>query len=132
MSEQPQGTTPERPTVLALYDDREAAQRAADVLAAGGVPLASIHVHEHGAPPRNAAGLTLDEYATGGFFANFSQLLTGLLGARAPAGNATSYDEVVKFEGAALTVDAADADEARSLEAQLRASGATKVARAPG
>ena len=116
-------------TIVAIYPDRAAAQRAADELVASGIPATRVHVHEHAAPPRNAAGIKADEYATGGFFANFAKLLSGLLDAKVPVGDVTSYDELVKFEGAALTVDEVVADQSLSIEKRLLAGGATKVAR---
>jgi hypothetical protein len=115
--------------IVAMYPDRAAAQHAADELVASGVPATRLHVHERAAAPRNAAGIKVDEYATGGFFANFAKLLSGLLDAKVPVGTATSYDELVQFEGAALTVDDVGSDQALSIEKRLLAGGATKVAR---
>lgn len=122
---------PATPVVAALYDDRAAAQRGADALLASGVPLAKIRIHDHGPAPRNEAILTADEYATGGFFANFGQLITGLFDTPLPPGDASSYDEVVRRDGAVVMVDAADAAEAASLEARLRDSGASQIGRLP-
>ena len=66
-------------TILARFPDRAAAQLAADRLVTAGFAAEGVHLHQRGKPPRNAAGLEFDEYASGGFFANFLALLDGLL-----------------------------------------------------
>jgi hypothetical protein len=119
----------DKQTVVAVFGDRDAAQRAADAVIATGVAAAQVHIHERGVAPRNAAGIVADEYLTGGFFSNFVRLFNGLLGGKPPERTAQSYAELVAFEGAAVSVDASDAAQAAALEITLRQADALRVAR---
>ena len=111
-------------TVVATFADRAAAQGAIDALTHAGVAAPDIHLHEKGLKPRNASGTVFDEYASGGFFTNFTHLLDGLLGTphRQP-----SYEDVVQFEGVAVSVQVASLDEAARIETRLHEAGAHKV-----
>jgi hypothetical protein len=112
-------------TVVAVFADASAARSAADALVRSGISPADVHLHEKGMTPRNASGVLLDEYATGGFFTNFAHLLDGLLGAPRAS---PSYEEIVQFEGSAVSVQVHGSDEAVRVEKELRAAGARKVA----
>ena len=116
-------------TVVATFPDRASAQAAVDTLARHGIASTDLHLHEKGMKPRNADGTLLDEYATGGFFTNFAHLLDDLLDTphRSP-----SYEELVQFEGIAVSAQVADSDKAKAVEAWLRAAGAQKVASGTG
>jgi hypothetical protein len=111
-------------TVVATFADRASAESAIDALTRSGLAPVDVHLHENGMKPRNAAGTLLDEYASGGFFTNFAHLLDGLLGSprRSP-----SYEDVVKFEGVAVSVQVAEGDQVDAIEAQLRQAGAQQV-----
>jgi hypothetical protein len=111
-------------TVVATFADRTSAHNAVDTLSRHGIAATDLHLHEKGMQPRNAAGTLLDEYATGGFFTNFAHLLDGLLDTprRSP-----SYEELVQFEGIAVSVQVADSDQAAAVEAQLRQAGAQRI-----
>jgi hypothetical protein len=122
----------EKRTVVAVFGDREAAQRAADALVASGVAAERVHLHEHGAPPRNSAGIVADEYLTGGFFSNFVHLFNDLLGSPLPERTAASYADVVAYEGAAVSVEANDAAQAALVEKTLKQAEALKVAGSQG
>lgn len=111
-------------TVVAVFADRRAAQGAVDALIEGSVPAGDVHIHEKGMQPRNAGGVVLDEYATGGFFTNFAHLLDGLMGTprRSP-----SYEELVQFEGVVVSVQVTGEDAVAQVEARLRAAGAQNM-----
>jgi hypothetical protein len=115
-------------TIVALFDEENAASWAADELLRAGVPAGALHVHRRGQPPRNASGVIVDEYATGGFFTSFRDLLDGLLETGRAPGTAASYAELVRFEGAAVSVDGKSVEVARAADV-LRKAGARKVSR---
>jgi hypothetical protein len=117
-------------TIVALFTDDAAAARAAARVVDSGVAPSAVHLHRQGQPPRNAAGVVVDEYASGGFFTNFLSLLDGLLQTRREPQVAASYADVVRHEGVAVSVDCSSESAARS-EALLRDAGAVNVARSP-
>jgi len=119
--------SPSARTLVALFADAAGAQRAADDVVRGGMAAAKVHLHQRGKPPRNAAGIVADEYLTGGFFANFASLLGGLLNAPPASDQASTYADVLAAEGAAVSVEVNDEEEAGLVEATLRQAGATKV-----
>jgi len=114
--------------IVALFADEEAARLGVDSVVRAGVSPDVVHLHRQGQPPRNASGLIADEYAAGGFFSNFASLLDGLLGTKRKADTATSYADVVRHEGVAVSVDSDESDVARA-EDLLRAAGALEVSR---
>ena len=115
--------------VFAAFDDAQGAQRAADRLVANGFAAESVHLHGRGVPPRNAAGLTLDEYASGGFFGNIGELLDELFESPQAPQEAETYDDVVRQEAVGLSVCTGDEADARRAETLLAASGAMSVKR---
>lgn len=110
-------------TLVASFADRDAAQRADAALMQIGIASNDVHLHEKGLKPHDADGVVFDEYATGGFFTNFAHLLDGLMN---KPRKSLSYDELVQFEGMALSVHTDEA-QAERVETQLRQSGAEKV-----
>jgi hypothetical protein len=118
--------------VISAFNDVAAAQRAADRLVESGFAAQSIHLHRHGLPAQNAAGVKVDEYTTGGLVSNVLSLLDGIFDTAKPPQQADSYTDVVKREeglGVSVRVDN-DADAGRA-ESILSACGATKVSRLP-
>ena len=115
-------------TVVATFADRASAQIAVDALTRDGIPSSAIHLHEKGAEPRNATGVVLDEYASGGFFTNFTHLLDDLLGA---PHQSPTYEDLVRFEGVAVSVQVAS-DQADRVEARLREEGAERASSGRG
>ena len=118
--------------VISAFNDVAPAQRAADRLVESGIAAHAIHLHRHGLPAQNAAGVKVDEYATGGLVSNVLSLLDGIFDTAKPPEKADSYTDVVEREeglGVSVGVDN-DADAARA-EAILSACGATKVSRLP-
>jgi hypothetical protein len=111
-------------TIVAAFADRGVAQQAVARLVASGVDADSVHLHEKGMKPRNAGGVVIDEYATGGFFTNFVHLLDGLLDTPRQS---PSYEELVQFEGIVVSVQAIGEDRVRQVEAELSAAGAQRV-----
>ena len=87
-----------------------------------------MHLHEQGAPVRNATGIRIDEYATGGLFSNLLGLLDGLFKAPKQADEARTYVDLVQHEAVGLSVIAASDEEAQRAEAALRGAGAMQVA----
>jgi hypothetical protein len=115
-------------TVVALFAEEGVATKVAEQLLQSGIPAGAVHVHRQGNAPRNASGVTVDEYATGGFFTNFVGLLDDLLGTHRQPGEARSYADVVRFEGAAVSVQGTYEEANRATEL-LRAAGARKLLR---
>lgn len=118
--------------VISAFNDMAAAQRAADRLVESGFAAQSIHLHRHGLPAQNAAGVKVDEYTTGGLVSNVLSLLDGIFETPKPPQEADSYSDVVQREeglGVSVGVDN-DADAGR-VESILSACGATKVSRLP-
>ena len=118
-------------TIVATFDSRADAQHAAERLVGAGFAAGRVHLHEQDTPPRNADGVTADEYASGGFFTNFKGLLDGLFDARQRDRDADSYAELVRREGVGLTVDVESEADAQRAEALLGDCAAMEVARAP-
>ena len=116
-------------TVVATFASRDAAERAVEILVRSGLAATDVHVHEQGLRPRNAAGVTLDEFATGGFFTNFGHLLDGLLGAPR---SSPSYEELVRFEGVAVSAQTVQNEDAERIEALMRDAGALRVGNGRG
>ena len=119
----------QRTTVVASFSNRDVAHRALYSLRQSGVPSADVHLHEKGMQPRNADGVMLDEYATGGFFTNFAHLLDGLMGTPRKS---PSYDELVQFEGVVVSVQVTGEDAIAQVEGRLRTAGAEKVSSGRG
>jgi len=118
--------------VISAFNDASAAQRAATRLVDSGFAAQSVHLHRHGVPAENAAGLKVDEYATGGLVSNVLSLLDGIFDTAKPPQEAQSYDDAVRREegiGVSVSVDS-EADAARA-ETILSEAGATKVSRLP-
>jgi hypothetical protein len=111
-------------TVVATFADLANAQIGVDALTRDGISSTAIHLHEKGATPRNAAGVVLDEYASGGFFTNFAHLLDDLLGT---PHQSPSYEEVVQFEGVVVSVQGLARAQVGQVEARLRNAGAQNV-----
>ena len=111
-------------TVVATFADRDAAQRAVASLTRDEIAPAKVHLHEKGLRPRNASGVLVDEYASGGFFTNFARLLDGLMNT---PHQSPSYEELVQFEGIAVSVETESSEQAERVEAQLRSAGAERV-----
>ena len=116
-------------TAIAIFADEPGAATAARHLVQSGIPATHIHVHQKGNPPRNAGGIVVDEYLTGGFLTNFIGLLGGWLGTKQQPGTVVSYQDVFQHEGVVLSADA-DASEISQIETAMRSSGALKVTNA--
>jgi hypothetical protein len=114
--------------VISRFDDAEAAQRAARRLADAGFPADRLHLHQQGMPPRNAMGVKLDEYVTGGFITGVLSLLDELLDRPVEPDKAETYDDVVRREGVGLSVTVDDAEQAQRVEALLAECGAANIA----
>lgn len=119
-------------TILARFPDRAAAQRAAERLVDAGFRSEGIHVHQRGTPPRNAAGLEFDEYASGGFFTNALALLDDLFDKRPAPNEAETYADVIRQEGVGVSVGVDSEGRAEEAERVLSAAGAMKMTRHGG
>jgi hypothetical protein len=115
--------------IASSFPDVATAQAAADELVRSGFPAEHVHLHEKGTPPRNATGIRIDEYATGGMFSGVLSLLDGIFKAPKQPDEASTYVDVVRQEGVGLSVVVAADEEAQHVEAALRSAGAMKVAR---
>ncbi|NUZ04266.1 hypothetical protein [Piscinibacter koreensis] len=119
-------------TILARFPDRTAAEAAAERLVEAGFRREGVHLHQRGRPPRNAAGLEFDEYASGGFFSNFLALLDGLLETPPAPNEAETYADVIREEGVGVSVGVESEGRAEEAERVLQAAGAMKMTRHGG
>lgn len=118
-------------TVVSAFADRSSALNAANRLVASGFAPSSVRSHDHASAARNAAGLELDELATGGFASNLVDLFNHLLGSSAAEGDAASYADVVRREGTLVSVRVAAAADAARARDVLCAAGAKVVSTLP-
>ncbi len=84
-----------------------------DRLLQAGVPRTGIRLHPNTPTSRNAAILTVDELASGGFIGNMRALLDGLLDHHPADGYAETYADVVRSAGTLLSIELGDEAQAR-------------------
>jgi hypothetical protein len=115
--------------VSSSFADLPGALAAAERLVQHGFAPDRVHLHERGTRPRNATGIEIDEYATGGMVSNLLGLLDGIFNAKPQPDEAANYKEVVEQEGVGLSVLVADEGEAERARASLEANGGMDVTR---
>ena len=120
-------------SIAASFVDRSAARSAVEMLVADGVPREQVALHENVSAARNAASLKTDEVLTGGFLGSFTSLLDHLFETPPSAGNAETYADLVRSEGAVLAIDLGDDGSADAGRCQqlLRDAGAVRVSTLP-
>ena len=116
---------------LFIFDDRVAAQRAAERLAAMGLQAPRVHVHDDPAATSGELGRKIDEQVSGGLITNLYDLFQGVFDwdKRSPD-EATVYREALTRGGAVVSVDVdddatgqADVDRLMQAEGSERSTG---------
>lgn len=118
-------------TLVCIFADRAATAAAINKLVRDGIPATRIKQHPHTATAGSAAGVTVDEFASGGFFSNLAALFDSLLGYHAARGTASTYADVVSSEGTLVSIEVHEHAEAERFEALLRDAGALQVVLLP-
>jgi hypothetical protein len=118
-------------TIVCVFADRSTTRSAIDQLVRGGIPASRIKLHEHTPTARNASLIAMDEFVSGGFFANLTSLFDGLLEHRVADGDAATYADVVRSEGTLVSIEVHGQADVQRCEGLLRAAGALHVATLP-
>ena len=118
------------PFVVATFSNLTSANAATGRLAEAGFERCDISVHEGAVAASNETTIGIDEALTGGLVGNVAGLLQRLFKSK-PDGQALTYFDAVRAEGAILTVKLGSHHDAEHVLKILHAEGAVRVARLP-
>lgn len=114
------------PRALFAFDDRQAANRAADRLTAMGLRTPDVHVHDDPAEAGGQIGRKLDEQVSGGLFSNLADLFQGVFDWDKQPGEATVYREALTRGGAVVSVNLDDDAATSDVDRVMQEEGSEK------
>jgi hypothetical protein len=110
---------------LFMFDDPEAARRAADRLSGEGFGPDAVRLHTQETGTVASGTAEADEIVTGGFITNFMGLLDGIFQRDQTSAHVKSFGVHLEQGGAILCVEAFGEDEYERVERVMDAAGTT-------